>query len=370
MSIGTLPVWCLRDGKPSTCDLLRIGTFWRSPSFEVMMEVANRVVKYGIVEEQDWSPMYGMYYQVSSAVRLPDHSSPELDYDEYGCISYQLQYLFEPQWLTSARPSQTSSGSHFQPLRPLDFPGSSSLWGFDFGHANPKAAKKAAERPRQKAGKAYNPTKTKTTNRLPTWMSILKGSKNPVVELVPELSEEVKEELPTASPQSPPNVSRVISHRCQRKRHCEVRLAHSTAGHSIAHSSIHPGTDRPLIPKDDFSSFDRDEFRFAGTFNYSGIMRYLVLVGDALDTLIREKDEKKRLIPEVAVAYPVGNIVFPPGALISIFDALIFATVLRCGTVAAAPIMVFTLRSAWGAVLDISRDLVPHHHLNNLCPHL
>ncbi|KAF9649663.1 hypothetical protein BDM02DRAFT_3113521 [Thelephora ganbajun] len=59
--IGTLPVWCLRDGKPSTCGLLRIGTYWMSPPFKVMMEMADRVVKYGIAEEPDWFPMYGMY---------------------------------------------------------------------------------------------------------------------------------------------------------------------------------------------------------------------------------------------------------------------------------------------------------------------
>ena len=60
-SIGVVQVWCLRDGKPDTCNLLRIGTYWRSPSFEVMMETEDRVLKYGIVEEPNWFPLYGMY---------------------------------------------------------------------------------------------------------------------------------------------------------------------------------------------------------------------------------------------------------------------------------------------------------------------
>jgi hypothetical protein len=61
-----------------------------------------------------------------------------------------------------------------------------------------------------------------------------------------------------------------------------------------AQSSIHPETDRLLIPKDEFSSLNRDELRLAATFNYSRIMRYFVLVDDvlrALDKLAREKEE-------------------------------------------------------------------------------
>jgi len=59
--IGAAGVWCQRDGETETCDLLRIGTYGRIPPFEVIMKVADSVMKYGIVEEPDWYPLYGMF---------------------------------------------------------------------------------------------------------------------------------------------------------------------------------------------------------------------------------------------------------------------------------------------------------------------
>ena len=61
MSIGTVTVWCLRDNKPQTCELLKIGTYQQPPSFDVAMEMANAVIKYGIAEKPDWFPLYGVY---------------------------------------------------------------------------------------------------------------------------------------------------------------------------------------------------------------------------------------------------------------------------------------------------------------------
>lgn len=60
-TIGAAHVWCLRDGKDQTCDLLKIGNYRRSPPYKVMMAIARGVVKYGIAEEPDWFSLYGMY---------------------------------------------------------------------------------------------------------------------------------------------------------------------------------------------------------------------------------------------------------------------------------------------------------------------
>ena len=57
-------------------------------------------------------------------------------------------------------------------------------------------------------------------------------------------------------------------------------------------TSINPETDKLLIPQK-LTSLNRDEHRLTATFNYSRIMRYLVLVDGvltALDKLAREKD--------------------------------------------------------------------------------
>ena len=210
------------------------------------------------------------------------------------------------------------------------------------GHVNGNAANKAAMRLRQKATKAYNSAKTKITNRHPERVPILKGPKKPVFELF-EVSEEnenekVKEESiqenskpigketkPNANPLPNPThhqstVSFQLPAESQQDRghfsasasqtasQSVINLPRSVAGCSIAQSSIYPETDRLLIDihKGDFDSLNRDELRLAPMFNYSRIMRHLVLVDDvfrAFDKLTREKDEvgfsRKRLMLEV-----------------------------------------------------------------------
>ena len=197
------------------------------------------------------------------------------------------------------------------------------------GHANKKAAKKAAKRIKQKASKAYTSAKNKINNRIPRRVPILKGSKKPVDPVLeddednekvkPESIEEDTQPNPLPNPthhqstvsfQVPTESQHGHGHHSVRgnptANPSAVSLPRSVAMQSIAQSSIHPETDRLLIPKDAFGSLNRDELRLAATFNYSRIMRYLVLVDDvlrALDRLTREKDEvglsRKRLILEV-----------------------------------------------------------------------
>ena len=88
--------------------------------------------------------------------------------------------------------------------------------------------------------------------------------------------------------------------------HSATSLSHSAAVHSTGgHSSVVHETDRLLIPKDEENWLNRDEFRLSATFNYSRIMRYLVLVDDvlrALNRLTRETEvglSRKRLMLEV-----------------------------------------------------------------------
>ena len=60
-----------------------------------------------------------------------------------------------------------------------------------------------------------------------------------------------------------------------------------------AASPIDPGTDGLLVSKM-LTPLNRDEFRLAATFNYSRVMRYLLLVDDVfrtLDRITRKKDE-------------------------------------------------------------------------------
>ena len=59
--IGTAHVWCQRDGKTQTCNLLQIGTRRRPPPFDVVMEMARRVARYGISERPAWYPLHGMF---------------------------------------------------------------------------------------------------------------------------------------------------------------------------------------------------------------------------------------------------------------------------------------------------------------------
>ena len=193
------------------------------------------------------------------------------------------------------------------------------------GHANRKAAKKAAKRVRQKANKTYSSAKTKIAKRLPRWVPTMKVPK--IVTPTPDIGEEgekmkveeiqevtkpfgqkiegklyplpdsthhqstVSFQLPTESQHDHDRTSLSVN---QTADHSAISLPNSAAVHSIAaQSSIHPETDRLLIPRNDFGPVHRDEFRLAATFNYSRIMRYLVLVDDvlgALDELTRKKD--------------------------------------------------------------------------------
>ena len=181
-------------------------------------------------------------------------------------------------------------------------------------HANHKAAKKAAKRIRrvtQTTSHAINSAKTKITNRLPKRMQILsrKPDVDPVVEITEENEEVVEEliqeddkhalpdpfttslQLPSESQHGNAHLSISLSQTPQRS---SVSVILSAGGHSDVQSSIHPETDKLLIPKDDLSSLSRDEFRNAATFNYARTMRYLALVDDilrALDNLGLKKEE-------------------------------------------------------------------------------
>ena len=87
--------------------------------------------------------------------------------------------------------------------------------------------------------------------------------------------------------------------------HSVTSLPRTSAAYSLTQSSIHPDTHQLLIHKD-VNSLNREEFRFAATFNYSRVIRYLAFVDDvlgALDRAARKENEvglqKKRPILEV-----------------------------------------------------------------------
>jgi hypothetical protein len=205
------------------------------------------------------------------------------------------------------------------------------------GHANHKAAKKAAKRIKQKAKGAYNSAKAKI-HRFPRRVPMLGGPKKPAADAVPEVqvegggskAESIQEDTKSVTQQTglmpnpipnPAHHQSTVSFQVPESQHGHdhlnvsanpttnhsvASLPYSTAIHSVAQSSIRPEKDRLLIPRDEFGSVNRDELRHAATFNYSRIMRYLVLVDDvlgALCKLTREKNEvglsRKRLILEV-----------------------------------------------------------------------
>ena len=189
-------------------------------------------------------------------------------------------------------------------------------------HANLKAAKKTAKSiklVKQTTSHAINSAKTKITNRL------LKGSRKPDVDPVVEVTEENEEveeepmqedekhvfhdpfttsiQIPSESQHGHDHLSISIN---QTPHRSSVSIIRSSGAHSDGQDSIHPGTDKLLITKDDLCSLSRDEFRNAATFNYARTMRYLALVNDvlrALDNLALEREEvrprSKRLVGEV-----------------------------------------------------------------------
>ena len=195
------------------------------------------------------------------------------------------------------------------------------------GRANQKAAKRAAKRSGRAANKAHGSAKSKVTDGLSKRVSIPKGSKKPVVDPVPEVDEEnekaevesIQEDTELVEQESKPEADPLPgpTHRHStvsfqfpiesHHGHGFFSFRNPTATHSVVSSSrssaifsisgkrkVIPETDRLFIPKDTFSSLNRDEIRLAAMFNYSRIMRYLVLVDDVLrvlDELTYERDE-------------------------------------------------------------------------------
>jgi len=195
------------------------------------------------------------------------------------------------------------------------------------GHANERAATKAAKRLRQMATKAHNTAKIKIS-RFPKRMPILKRLNKPLVDLpeAPEANEnrgvgggsiqEVDiEPVGQIEPKSGPlpgpicyrsTVSSQLTTESQQghghlsvnanptANQSAVSFSRSAAVYSIpVQSEIIPERDRLLVPTDSSGSLNRDEFRLAAMFNYSRVMRYLILVDDvlrAVDKLTREKD--------------------------------------------------------------------------------
>ena len=201
-------------------------------------------------------------------------------------------------------------------------------------HAN-QGTQEAATRIRQvgrAARQAVGRAKAKITNRR---MQTLEGPKRRVIDPVPEVDEESKKveaeaiqehaessrqgvEPQDDPPLSPTRYKSTISQQLspenqQYRDHLSVSanpaasrsatsVARSTGVYSVTESSIHPETGDLLVPKN-FDSLNRDEFRLAATFNYSRIMRYLVLVDDvfrALDKVAHERDEVGPLIRRLA----------------------------------------------------------------------
>jgi len=171
-----------------------------------------------------------------------------------------------------------------------------------------------------------------TTDGPPKQIPIRTGRKRLVIDPVPEINEENqkvevesiqeyarREEIDQkASPLSNPTHHQSIT---SFQTHPEVHQGHdhltvsvnpnaNQSAISIARPvqpSINPEMDELLILQK-LTSLNRDEHRLTATFNYSRIMRYLVLVDDVLttlDKLAREKDEvgfsRKRLTEVVSI---------------------------------------------------------------------
>ena len=166
------------------------------------------------------------------------------------------------------------------------------------GHANRRAVKKAAKRLKERALTSTRKITTRISRRVP----ILKGSKKAGTD--PALNEKsegsIKEDVKESGEgtDTNPNLLSVPTH--EGEHHDHLGVAHQAASRSvqtlprsIAQSSIHHDKDR-LFNYKDVGSLNSDERRCAATFNYSRVMRYLVLVDDvlmALDRLAREKEE-------------------------------------------------------------------------------
>ena len=233
------------------------------------------------------------------------------------------------------------------------FPGNELRSALSF--ANQQAVKrsiKTLRRAKEKARMAMRSAKNKITNRPRRGIPIPKGHKGLIIETlskfpkesetneesilprskkrvdpVPEFNEE-DEKLEVESIQEdtkqkadpPPNRPHRQSTAASQS-HTDDQLdydfltisASSDANHSVAsmsHStqpSINPETDELFIPQK-LTSLNRDEHRLTPTFNYSRVVRYLVLVDDvlqALDKLAWGKGEvglsRERLVEVVSL---------------------------------------------------------------------
>ena len=191
------------------------------------------------------------------------------------------------------------------------------------GHANWRAVKKAAKLKR-KARNAYKLAKTKVTHGLSKGMPILKVHKPRPADSPPpgadEDNEKVKSESgsiqedtgPTGLSPLPDPTHHISTVSFQLPAGSQPDHGHSVSANPTANqsnasvqSSIRPGEDKLLNHKD-LGWLNQDERRLAATFNYSRVIRYLVLVDDvlrALDNIAHEKGEvglsRKRLILEV-----------------------------------------------------------------------
>jgi hypothetical protein len=185
------------------------------------------------------------------------------------------------------------------------------------GHANKKAAKKAAKKFKQKAGmaikSAVRSTKRRITRRFSKGVPILKGATNPSTEVVNEKPEEAsiqegisKHVVEGTDPGTNfiPDLTRsqnqsAVTFQVDRESQqghghvsadptanpSVVTLPRSTTGQPTAQNQPAYTDEDKLFTIKDLGSLNRDELRIAATFNYSRIMRYLVLVDDILRAL-------------------------------------------------------------------------------------
>lgn len=149
--------------------------------------------------------------------------------------------------------------------------------------ANLRAEKKAAKRPKERTLTSTREVATTISKRVPT----LKGS-------IQEDIEETGE-----GTDANPNLLSVPIHEGEHEHeHLGVTphaASHSvqTAPCSVAQSSVRPENDS-LFNYKDLGPLNSDERRYPVTFNYSRVIRYLVLVDDvlrALESLTREGEE-------------------------------------------------------------------------------
>ena len=177
--------------------------------------------------------------------------------------------------------------------------------------ANRKTIKTVKKSIQRRTGDAY-----RKVARLQERVGFLNGPEEPVPNPILEVTEEdgkagtnsVKEdagllqvpdlthdrstaETPYARGWPSDNANPIANHSIVSLPHSAA--AHSAVAHSITQSSIHPDTHELLIHRSP-NSLNREEFRFAATFNYSRVIRYLAFVDDvlgALDKFAREEDE-------------------------------------------------------------------------------